>query len=104
VHTGNPIRTKVIETPRMRRDRLGLLVVGGSGGAHSLNAAMVEGAGLMLDLLRTVDLLHQTGPTDAPAMRAGYAQLGLTVGSSRSSTTWARRTRARTPSSRARAR
>jgi len=79
VHTGNPIRTKVIETARMRRDRLGLLIVGGSGGAHHVNAATVEAAGLMVDLLRTVDVLHQTGPTDAPAMRAGYAQLGLTV-------------------------
>jgi UDP-N-acetylglucosamine--N-acetylmuramyl-(pentapeptide) pyrophosphoryl-undecaprenol N-acetylglucosamine transferase len=77
VHTGNPIRTRIIETPRMRRDRLGLLVVGGSGGAHQVNATMVEAAGYIVDLLRTVDVLHQTGPTDAPAMRASYAQLGL---------------------------
>ena len=79
VHTGNPIRTRVIETPRMRRDRLGLLVVGGSGGAHHVNAAMVEAAGCIVDLLRNVDVLHQTGPTDAPGMRAAYAQLGLPV-------------------------
>lgn len=77
VHTGNPIRTRIIETPRMRRDRLGLLVLGGSGGAHRVNAAMVEAAGGIIDVLRDVDILHQTGPTDAPAMRAAYAQLGL---------------------------
>ena len=77
VHTGNPIRTRVIETPRMRRDRPGLLVVGGSGGAHQVNASMVEAAGHIADLLRCVDVLHQTGPADAAAMRAAWAQLGL---------------------------
>jgi UDP-N-acetylglucosamine--N-acetylmuramyl-(pentapeptide) pyrophosphoryl-undecaprenol N-acetylglucosamine transferase len=77
VHTGNPIRTRVIETPRLQRDRLGLLVVGGSGGAHNVNAMMLEAAGHIVDLLRAVDVLHQTGPTDAPGMRAAYAQLGL---------------------------
>jgi len=77
VHTGNPIRTRIIETPRMRRDRLGLLVVGGSGGAHHVNVTMVEAAGFILELLRDVDVFHQTGPADAPGMRATYAQLGL---------------------------
>jgi UDP-N-acetylglucosamine--N-acetylmuramyl-(pentapeptide) pyrophosphoryl-undecaprenol N-acetylglucosamine transferase len=77
VHTGNPIRTRVIETPRMRRDRLDLFVMGGSGGAHQLNLAMVEAAGRIVDLLRNIDVLHQTGPSDAPGMRATYAQLGL---------------------------
>ena len=79
VHTGNPIRTRIIETPRMRRDRLGLLVVGGSGGAHHVNAAMVEAAARLVDLLRNVDVLHQTGPADAPSTREGYARLGLAV-------------------------
>jgi UDP-N-acetylglucosamine--N-acetylmuramyl-(pentapeptide) pyrophosphoryl-undecaprenol N-acetylglucosamine transferase len=79
VHTGNPIRTRIIETPRMRRDRLGLLVVGGSGGAHHVNTAMVAAAGRIAGLLRGVDVLHQTGRTDAPEIRDGYARLGLVV-------------------------
>jgi UDP-N-acetylglucosamine--N-acetylmuramyl-(pentapeptide) pyrophosphoryl-undecaprenol N-acetylglucosamine transferase len=58
VHTGNPVRTRVIETPRMRRDRLGLLVVGGSGGAHHVNTTMVAAAARIGDLLRNVDVLH----------------------------------------------
>jgi UDP-N-acetylglucosamine--N-acetylmuramyl-(pentapeptide) pyrophosphoryl-undecaprenol N-acetylglucosamine transferase len=77
VHTGNPIRTRVIETPRMHRDRLGLFVMGGSGGAHTVNVIMVEAAGCIVDVLRNVDILHQTGPADAPGMRATYAQIGL---------------------------
>jgi len=77
VHTGNPIRRRVIETPRTRRDRLGLLVVGGSGGAHHVNVMVVEAAGYIVDLLRDVDVLHQTGPTDASNIHATYAQLGL---------------------------
>jgi UDP-N-acetylglucosamine--N-acetylmuramyl-(pentapeptide) pyrophosphoryl-undecaprenol N-acetylglucosamine transferase len=77
VHTGNPVRTRVIETPRMRRDRLGLLVVGGSGGAHHLNTAMVAAAERVADVFRAVDVRHQTGPADAAATREGYARLGV---------------------------
>jgi UDP-N-acetylglucosamine--N-acetylmuramyl-(pentapeptide) pyrophosphoryl-undecaprenol N-acetylglucosamine transferase len=77
VYTGNPIRMRVIEAPRARRDRLGLLVMGGSGGAHQVNAMTVGAAGYITDLLRGVDVFHQTGPADAPAMRAAWAQLGL---------------------------
>lgn len=79
VHTGNPIRTRVIETPRMRRDRPGLLVVGGSGGAHHLNTAMLDAAGRIPDVLRGLDVVHQTGTADAPAIREGYERLGLPV-------------------------
>ncbi len=77
VHTGNPIRMRVMATPRVRRDRLGLLVMGGSGGAHHVNVMVVEAAGHIVDLLRDVDVFHQTGPADAPSTRATYAQLGL---------------------------
>jgi len=77
VYTGNPIRMRVIEAPRAPRARLGLLVMGGSGGAHQVNAMTVEAAGYVTDLLRDVDVFHQTGPADAPAMRAAWVQLGL---------------------------
>jgi UDP-N-acetylglucosamine--N-acetylmuramyl-(pentapeptide) pyrophosphoryl-undecaprenol N-acetylglucosamine transferase len=77
VYTGNPIRTRVIESPRMRRERLGLLVMGGSGGAHQVNAMTVKAAGHIVEILRGVDVFHQTGPADAAAMRVEWAQLGL---------------------------
>jgi UDP-N-acetylglucosamine--N-acetylmuramyl-(pentapeptide) pyrophosphoryl-undecaprenol N-acetylglucosamine transferase len=68
---------RVIEAPRVRRDRPGLLVMGGSGGAHQVNAMMVEAAGHIVDLLRGVDVFHQTGPADAAGMRAAWGALGL---------------------------
>jgi UDP-N-acetylglucosamine--N-acetylmuramyl-(pentapeptide) pyrophosphoryl-undecaprenol N-acetylglucosamine transferase len=77
VHTGNPIRMRVLEAPRVPRDRLGLLVMGGSGGAHQVNAMVVEAAGYLEGLLRTVDVFHQTGPADAAGMRAAWGALGL---------------------------
>jgi UDP-N-acetylglucosamine--N-acetylmuramyl-(pentapeptide) pyrophosphoryl-undecaprenol N-acetylglucosamine transferase len=68
---------RVLEAPRVPRDRLGLLVMGGSGGAHQVNAMVVEAAGYIEDLLRHVDVFHQTGQADAQLMRAAWGALGL---------------------------
>src|SRR2546425_427389 len=47
VHTGNPVRADLIR-PRPPRARPGLLVFGGSAGAHRLNQAMRAGAAEMI--------------------------------------------------------
>jgi UDP-N-acetylglucosamine--N-acetylmuramyl-(pentapeptide) pyrophosphoryl-undecaprenol N-acetylglucosamine transferase len=78
VHTGNPIRRGILAAgPRRRTDRRGLLVVGGSQGAHRLNEAMTAAAGLLGGELAGVDLVHQTGVTDRDAVAARYAALGI---------------------------
>jgi len=41
VHTGNPVRADLVR-PRPPRERAGLLVFGGSAGAHRLNEATVD--------------------------------------------------------------
>jgi len=65
VHTGNPVRADLIR-PRPPRARPGLLVFGGSAGAHRLNQAML-------------DALGPLGPTLAglETVRAAYAARGL---------------------------
>lgn len=74
--TGNPVRAAVSAVGQLSRERRTrrLLVMGGSQGAHALNAFMVEnlpafrGAG--------VEIRHQTGEADAGWVRAAYAAAG----------------------------
>jgi UDP-N-acetylglucosamine--N-acetylmuramyl-(pentapeptide) pyrophosphoryl-undecaprenol N-acetylglucosamine transferase len=78
VYTGNPIRRGILTAgPRRASARRGLLVVGGSQGAHRLNEAMTAAAGLLGAELAGVDVVHQTGVTDRDAVAARYATLGL---------------------------
>ena len=76
VFTGNPVRAAVTAVGQISRQRQSrrLLVVGGSQGAHALNAFMLEnlaefrGAG--------VEIRHQTGITDEGSVRAAYVAAG----------------------------
>src|SRR4029077_20735239 len=71
VHTGNPVRAGLIQ-PRPARRRPGLLVFGGSGGAHRLNQAVVDALGSLGPALAGTDLIHQTGAADLATVRAAY--------------------------------
>ncbi len=76
VFTGNPVRAAVSAVGQVDRHRQTrrLLVMGGSQGAHALNAFMLEnlaefrGAG--------VEIRHQTGLTDEGSVRAAYMAAG----------------------------
>lgn len=76
VFTGNPVRAAVSAVGQVDRHRQTrrLLVMGGSQGAHALNAFMLEnlaefrGAG--------VEIRHQTGITDEGRVRAAYVAAG----------------------------
>ena len=78
VHTGNPVRADLLR-PRPARTRPGLLVFGGSAGAHKLNEATVGALAVLGPTARGLDVTHQTGAADVDAVRARYAGLGLTV-------------------------
>jgi len=78
LHTGNPVRVGLLR-PRSPRRRPGLLVFGGSAGAHRLNEAVVAALGVLGPAARGVDVVHQTGSADLDAVRARYAALGLTA-------------------------
>ncbi len=78
VHTGNPIRPEVLAAPPAApRARLGLLIFGGSQGAHHLNEAAVAALEALGPRARSLRIRHQTGTADEGAVTAGYARLGL---------------------------
>jgi UDP-N-acetylglucosamine--N-acetylmuramyl-(pentapeptide) pyrophosphoryl-undecaprenol N-acetylglucosamine transferase len=77
---GNPVRQSIVAAlsgpPAARAGaRLNVLVVGGSLGAHALNACLAAAAP---DLARLpLALVHQTGPADLEGVRGAYARAGL---------------------------
>lgn len=77
VLTGNPVRAAIARVAKQRQDGRGtrrLLVLGGSQGAHSLNALM---PGLLARLrAEGVEIRHQSGEKDLAATRAAYANAG----------------------------
>lgn len=79
VLTGNPVRAAIAHVAKRRegaaaRGTKRLLVLGGSQGAHSLNALMPG----LLDRLRAdgVEIRHQSGEKDLAATRAAYVAAG----------------------------
>jgi len=78
LHTGNPVRSDLLR-PRPLRDRPGLLVFGGSGGAHRVNEATLGGLQALGEVARSIDVMHQTGVADVDSVRARYAAIGLAV-------------------------
>jgi UDP-N-acetylglucosamine--N-acetylmuramyl-(pentapeptide) pyrophosphoryl-undecaprenol N-acetylglucosamine transferase len=76
VHTGNPVRADLLR-PRRPRERPGLLVFGGSAGAHRVNEATLEALQRLGRAAKDLDIVHQTGVADLDTARARYAALGL---------------------------
>ncbi len=77
VVTGNPVRESVIARGRNSRNKgtRRLLVLGGSQGAHAVNAFVVG----QLPYLKAagVEILHQTGERDEGNVRAAYVSAGF---------------------------
>jgi len=55
----------------------GVLVFGGSQGAHAINVAMVEAAARLAAGTPRVAITHQTGERDLEMVRSGYRRAGL---------------------------
>jgi UDP-N-acetylglucosamine--N-acetylmuramyl-(pentapeptide) pyrophosphoryl-undecaprenol N-acetylglucosamine transferase len=83
--SGNPVRPEILAaagstTPRRSADEaagVGVLVFGGSQGAHAINMAMVEAARELAGASPPVRLTHQTGERDVEGVRAAYRSVGL---------------------------
>ena len=84
VVTGNPVRAEIesiaapAERYAARQGPLRLLVVGGSLGAQVLNQTLPAAIALLPDGLRP-RITHQTGAAQADAVRAAYAQAGISA-------------------------
>src|SRR5262245_4799337 len=86
--SGNPVRPEFFAAAGSRKEsaadegisgtsRTGVLVFGGSQGAHAINMAMVEAAAQLAAGRPAVRLTHQTGERDVEMVRGAYRQAGL---------------------------
>jgi UDP-N-acetylglucosamine--N-acetylmuramyl-(pentapeptide) pyrophosphoryl-undecaprenol N-acetylglucosamine transferase len=74
VETGNPVRWQKL--PEMKkREKLSLLVFGGSAGARRINFAVVDALKEATDLKSELFVRHQTGQVDYAAIQEAYATL-----------------------------
>jgi UDP-N-acetylglucosamine--N-acetylmuramyl-(pentapeptide) pyrophosphoryl-undecaprenol N-acetylglucosamine transferase len=85
VVSGNPVRAEFVSgmyaTPQegghAQSSGVGVLIFGGSQGAHAINVAMVEAASRLAAFEVPLRITHQTGEKDVDMVRAGYAAAGL---------------------------
>jgi len=86
--SGNPVRPEFLTAAGSRKEAAsdetssstsstGILVFGGSQGAHAINVVMVEAAAQLAAGSPPLRLTHQTGERDVEMVRAGYRQAGL---------------------------
>ncbi len=83
---GNPVRTKVRAAmagtggDATNRGLLrGLLILGGSQGAHAVNELVAGALEALAQRGRTLSVVHQTGAADQAALTERYAKAGITV-------------------------
>lgn len=83
VLTGNPVRRQILELAegrpsRKTGDRVTILILGGSLGAHRVNELVVEALTRHGRLLPTgIEVIHQTGAADQERVRSAYEQAGI---------------------------
>jgi UDP-N-acetylglucosamine--N-acetylmuramyl-(pentapeptide) pyrophosphoryl-undecaprenol N-acetylglucosamine transferase len=80
VQLGNPIRRQLLENfmhPTSGAGAPGLLVFGGSQGAHALNMRVIEALPHLADLRGRLRIVHQTGGRDREAVERGYRAVGF---------------------------
>jgi len=76
--TGNMIHAKLCQPkekfPPPLKQPFGILVLGGSQGAHSINMAMVEALDLLSDRKDLLHITHQTGDADYENVKKQYTE------------------------------
>jgi UDP-N-acetylglucosamine--N-acetylmuramyl-(pentapeptide) pyrophosphoryl-undecaprenol N-acetylglucosamine transferase len=85
--SGNPVRAEFVsgvdagpqETRHAQASGIGVLIFGGSQGAHAINMAMVEAAPRLAAFEVPLRITHQTGEKDVDVVRAAYAAAGLSA-------------------------
>ncbi len=75
--TGNPVRKEFFDIqPKERREKLNLLIFGGSQGARAINSAMIDALKNLQSFKNQLHITHQTGELDFAAVEKGYAENG----------------------------
>ncbi len=79
IFSGNPIREELLEERPREHAGPGLLILGGSQGARSLNRLLTRVASELLAKIPDLYLLHQTGERDESWVKESYRKQGLPV-------------------------
>ncbi len=77
---GNPIRRAFLDNylqSKVEQARCGILIFGGSQGAHALNMRVLEAMPHLADLRDQLCIVHQTGGADLEVVKRGYEALGI---------------------------
>ena len=78
--SGNPVRSTFLDedaaVPRDERGPVGVLIFGGSQGAHAINVAALEAAPELAREGARLAVTHQTGERDLEMVREGYLSAG----------------------------
>ncbi len=77
---GTPIRKAFLESIERNREKSGsphLLIFGGSQGAKTLNAAVLEGLSELMTRLPRLTVTHQTGESDHARVAEAYRRAGI---------------------------
>jgi UDP-N-acetylglucosamine--N-acetylmuramyl-(pentapeptide) pyrophosphoryl-undecaprenol N-acetylglucosamine transferase len=79
--SGNPIRPEALPPPDLVRPegRRNLLILGGSQGAKQINELALAFVPQLKDRFTDLTVLHQTGPSHEPDVRAQYENTGVEV-------------------------
>jgi len=78
--TGNPIRAAIAgahQRDRKPGEPFGLLIFGGSQGAHRINLAVLEALPHLGDLKGKIRITHQTGKDDLEMVKKGYSDQAM---------------------------
>ena len=80
--SGNPVRStfldaEAVDTHHEPGAPVGVLIFGGSQGAHAINVAAVEAAPELAASGASLSITHQTGERDVEMVREGYLGAGL---------------------------
>jgi UDP-N-acetylglucosamine--N-acetylmuramyl-(pentapeptide) pyrophosphoryl-undecaprenol N-acetylglucosamine transferase len=78
VLTGNPVRAAMESCPALPAGEPALLVFGGSHGARTINRTMVAALPQLERWRGRLHIVHQTGASEAEAVREGYRVAGWT--------------------------
>lgn len=81
IETGNLIREELCGSKKetVRLDRFNVLVLGGSQGAHSINAGMVEAMDVLSQKKDQLHIIHQTGVKDCDWVTNQYTKKGVSA-------------------------
>ena len=81
--TGNMIDEKLCQPkegfPPTSKKPFGILILGGSQGAHSINMAMVEALDLLSERKERLYITHQTGDADYENVKRKYSEKGFSA-------------------------